>query len=137
MLPDEQPTIKSFDFVYAMYMDKGVRVPGGVCLYARKGLKITTLEKINIWKKDYFSQLISFKNHDKVIVGFYFSPKCPKRVKEFCLESSLNSCCFEEVVIGGDYNDDKDSIILTDKGFNCVLCEPTSKHGKHGCKITE
>ena len=110
-------------------MDKTKRVPEGLCLYVKKDYDAKILKKINIVNDDYFLQVNVVQLQCKVIMGVYFSPRCPQKIKNSTLREALNVCPQNEVVIGGDFNCDKELNVIVNKSFSRLPIGATNKHG--------
>ena len=114
-------------------MNNTKRVPGGICLYSSKNQQVLIIKKIDIQKVGYYCQLLVCLATECLIIGLYFSPKCPLSLKVEALQMALNECYGyqHEIVIGGDFNCEKNIDFLVEQGFFRLPLFDTTKFGSN------
>ena len=123
--------IEGYNFVAGLNMNNTKRVPGGICLYSSEDQQVCKIKEIDIQERGYFCQLLVCLSIDCIIIGLYFSPKCPLMSKVNALKMALTECVGyeQDVVIGGDFNCEQNIDFLIEQGFSSLPLDLTTKYG--------
>ena len=127
---NEQPKIHGFSFVGQQSMENEYHVPGGVCVYAKNKSKVTKLNTKLVSEKNYFANILTCSIQKLRVICIYFSPHCPINLKRKLIATEI--CMFrndEEIIVGGDFNQEKDLDILIENGFRRGTIEHTTNLG--------
>ena len=127
--PGESPVIPNHQFQSSISMKKAQRIPGGLCIYAKPGVNVTMIMEIHIEEDDYFCSILSASVPGFIVIGLYVSPKCPKKLMISSLEKAISSStACDNVIIGGDFNTEKDIDLFLDNGFIRLPLESSTIH---------
>ena len=96
----------------------------------KKEKKVTKLNTKLVSEKNYFANILTCSIQKLRVICIYFSPHCPINLKRKLIATEI--CMFrndEEIIVGGDFNQEKDLDILIENGFRRGTIEHTTNLG--------